>query len=221
LKASFLLLVLANVAFFAYSQGYFAELSNADDAALRQPLNAEKIRLLSGAQVASLPKIKTMPKMSACLEWGTFAPADVLRVEQALQSLALGDRLSQRRQDDPASWWVFVPPQGSKPNADKKLGELKRLGVEDYFMIQDEGKWRYAISLGVFSSQEAANKRLEALRARGVRTAQAAMRDSSTPKVTLQIRDGGDAAVARVNEIKSTYPGTETKACPQTDEKRA
>ena len=93
-------------------------------------------------------------------------------------------------------------------------------GVEDFFVIQDEGKWHYAISLGVFSSQDGANKHLDALRAKGVRTAQAALRDSATQKVFLQIRDGGDAAVARVNELKSSYPGTEVKVCAQPDDKR-
>ncbi len=220
MKALFLLLLLANLAFYAYSQGYFPPASGADDAALRAPLNAEKIRVLSVTQVASLPKVKSAAKFSSCLEWGGIAPADEQRAEQALQSLALGDRISQRRQDESASWWVFVPPQGSKSLADKKLGELKRLGVEDFFMIQDEGKWRYAISLGVFSSQDGANKHLDALRAMGVRTAQAALRESASQKVYLQIRDGGDAAVARVNEIKPGYPGTEIKVCAQPDDKR-
>jgi hypothetical protein len=157
--------------------------------------------------------------MSSCLEWGSFSAADELRAEQALQSLALGDRISQRRLDEAAGWWVYLPPQGSKANTDKKLSELKRLAVDDYFPIQDEGKWRFAISLGVFSSQEAANKRLEALRAKGVRTALAALRDPANQKITMQIRDGGDAAVARINEIKAGYPGTEARACPQAEQK--
>lgn len=219
MKALFLLLLLANLTFFAYAQGYFGLMSGSDDVALRQPLNADKIRLLSATQVASLPKVKPVPRMASCLEWGSFSPADELRAEQALQSLALGDRISQRRQDDTGSWWVYLPPQGSKANGDKKLGELKKLGVEDFFMIQDEGKWHYAISLGVFSSQDAANKRLEALRAKGVRTAQAALRDSASQKMTMQIRDGGEAAVARVNEIKAGYPGTEAKACVLPEDK--
>jgi hypothetical protein len=221
MKAAFLILLLANLAFYAYAQGYIPLPGNADDAAQRQSLNAEKIRLLSGAQVASLPKVRIVPKMSSCLEWGSFSPAEEARAEQALQGFALGDRISLRRQDESANWWVYLPPQGSKPNVDKKLAELKRLGVDDFFPIQDDGKWHYAISLGVFSSQDAANKRLETLRAKGVRTALAAQRDSAAQKVFMQIRDGGDAVVARINDIKSGYPGAEAKACPLPDDKRS
>jgi hypothetical protein len=223
IKLVALLLVVANIVFFAFWQGYFAYVpgypfwSGSDDAVLRQPLNPEKIRLLSGAQVASLPKSKSAPRLSSCFEWGGFNPADEARAEQALQSFALGDRISQRRQDETAGWWVYLPPQGSKSNVDKKIGELKKLGVDDFFPIQEEGKWHFAISLGVFSSQDAANKRLETLRVKGVRTAQAGLRESASQKVYMQIRDGGDAVVARVNELKASYPGTEAKPCAAPD----
>lgn len=214
MKALFLLLLLANLGFYAYSQGYLTPAPDAAvEQALRQPLNAEKIRVLSPAQLAALPKVKQVPKLSACLEWGSMNAADAARAEQALKALALGERLTQRRQDEAASWWVFLPPQGSKPNVDRKIAELKRLGIDDYFAILDEGKWRFAISLGVFSSQDAAKKRLEALRGKGVKTAQTAERQPASQKVVMQIRDGGDAAVARVNEIKAGFPGSEVKPC--------
>jgi hypothetical protein len=227
IKLSALLLVIANIVFFAYWQGYFAYVpgypfwSSGDDPMLRQPLNPEKIRLLSGAQVASLPKTRIVPRMSGCLEWGGFNPADEARAEQALQGFSLGDRITQRRQDETAGWWVYLPPQGSKSNVDKKISELKKLGVDDFFPIQEDGKWHFAVSLGVFSSQEAANKRLETLRAKGVRTAQAGQRDSASQKVFMQIRDGGDAVVARVNELKASYPGTDAKACAAPDKNAA
>jgi len=214
MKALLLILLLANLGFYAYSQGYFAAGLEAADEAQRSPLNAEKIRVLTAAQVAALPKLKPLPKTAACMEWGSFSAADAARAGQALQGLALGDRLTERSVDEPATWWVFFPTQGSKAAGDRKLVELKRLGIEDFFMIQDEGKWRYAISLGVFSSQEGAKKHLEALRAKGVKTAQAAERQPASRKIVIQIRDGGEAAVLRVNEIKPGFPVSEVKACP-------
>jgi len=104
---------------------------------------------------------------------------------------------------------------------DKKLAELKRLGVDDFYAIQDEGKFRFAVSLGVFSSKDGAAKRLEAVRAKGVRTALSAERTSAAPKVIVQIRDGGDAVVARINEVKANYPGTEARVCASADDKRS
>jgi hypothetical protein len=219
MKILFLILLLANLGFYAYSQGYLPQSADPADEAMRTPLNPEKIRVLNATQVAALPKVKPVLKASACMEWGNFNPADAVKAEQALQSLALGDRLSERRVEETASWWVYLPPQGSKANADKKLGELKRLGVDDFYTIQDEGRFKFAISLGVFSSKDGAAKRLEAVRAKGVRTAVAAERSSAAPKVIVQIRDGGDAVVARINEIKASYPGTEARVCASPDDK--
>jgi hypothetical protein len=214
MKALFLILLLANLGFYVYSEGYLDSGQEAADGAQRSPLNAEKIRILTAAQVAGLPKSKLLPKTAACMEWGSFSAADAARAGQALQGLALGDRLTERNIDEPAVWWVFYPPLGTKAAGEKKLEELKRLGIEDFYLVQDEGKWRYAISLGMFSNQDGAKKHLEAMRAKGIRTAQAAERQPASRKVVIQIRDGGEAAVARVNEVKSGFPGAEVRACP-------
>ncbi|MEJ0046565.1 MAG: SPOR domain-containing protein [Rhodospirillales bacterium] len=194
MKILFLVLLLANLGFYAYAQGYISPAQETADETLLQPLNPDRIRLLNAAQVAALPKLKPPPRMASCLEWGSFSVADATKADQALQSLTLGERLTQRKVEDSASWWVYLPPQGSKANADKKLGELKRLGIEDYFVVQDEGKFHFAVSLGVFSSKDAALKHLDTLRGKGVRTALAAERAGAQAKVFLQIRDGGDAA---------------------------
>ena len=101
MKALFLLLLLANLGLYAYSQGYLTPAPDNAELAQRSPLNADRIRLLSAAQVSAMPKIKIVPKMSACLEWGSLTLVEAARAEKAVASLALGDRLSQRRVDDP------------------------------------------------------------------------------------------------------------------------
>ncbi|MGH9577492.1 MAG: SPOR domain-containing protein, partial [Terriglobales bacterium] len=109
---------------------------------------------------------------------------------------------------------VFVPPQGNRAAALKKTAELKTLGIDDYFILQDEGRMRWAVSLGVFSSEEAARNRLEALRASGVRSAQAGERDTQVPKVWFQLR-GADAGLqAKLRESAQHFPGTEVRECP-------
>jgi len=83
---------------------------------------------------------------------------------------------------------VFIPPQANRAAALKKTAELKSLGIDDYFILQDEGKMRWALSLGVFSSEEAARSRLEALRAKGVRSAQTGEREAQVSKIWFQLR---------------------------------
>ena len=65
----------------------------------------------------------------------------------------------------------------------------------------------------MFSSEDAAKKRLDELRARGVRSAQTGERDTQVSKVWLQLR--GDASLnARLREIAKSFAGTEVHDCP-------
>src|SRR5204863_8782988 len=96
------------------------------------------------------------PVALKCMEWGSFTIADAPRAEKTLEPLALGARLAQRRTEENAGWWVFIPPQGNRPAALKKANELKTLGIDDYFIVQEEGPQHWALSLGVFRSEEAA-----------------------------------------------------------------
>jgi cell division septation protein DedD len=144
----------------------------------------------------------------------------VARVQQALEPLALGTRLSQRRAEEVASYWVFIPPLRSRQSANQKAAELKKLGVEDFFVVLEDSKLRFAISLGVFKTEEAARTRLAELQAKGVRTARVGPKETSVQKVYFAIREVPDALVARLNDLRQSFAGTELKDCPA-EEKRA
>ncbi|MEO8142977.1 MAG: SPOR domain-containing protein [Betaproteobacteria bacterium] len=217
MRALFLLLLAANLALFAWTRYYATADGSTDPEPQRRQIKAESIRLLSGPELAGLPMLKPKPVTdaapAACLEWGGFAVAEAPRAEQALAPLALGARLAQRRSEETAGWWVFIPPQANRAAAQKKTAELKALGIEDYFILQDEGKMRWAVSLGVFSSEDAAKSRLEALRAKGVRSAQTGERESQVAKIWFQVR-GADAALRdKLKELALGLPGTEIRDC--------
>jgi hypothetical protein len=238
MRAVFLLLIAANLALFAWARYYAGADGTTDPEPLRRQLKPESIRILTGPELAGLPALKPKPGMeaaqgalaaaapgasaeappapaapAACTEWGGFAIAEAPRAEQALAPLALGARLTQKRSEETAGWWVFIPPQGSRAGALRKTAELKSLGVDDFFVIQDEGKSRWAISLGVFTSEEAARSRLEALRAKGVRSAQTGERETPVTKVWFQARGAVAAQQAKLREIAQAFPGTEVRDC--------
>ena len=230
MRALFLLLVAANLALFAWSRYYATPDGAGDPEPQRRQVNPASIRLLAGPELAGLPVLKPKPVTEAaqgalaqaplprpavagsCVEWGGFSVAEAPRAEQALEPLALGARLAQRRSEETAGWWVFIPPS-NRPAALKKAAELKSLGIDDYFVLQDEGKMRWAVSLGVFSSEEAARNRLEALRAKGVRSAQTGERDSQVAKIWFQVRSADAALQGKLKELAQGLPGTEIRAC--------
>ncbi len=223
MRTLFLFLVAVNLALFAWPLYYAPSDSAADPEPQRREINPASIRLLAGPELAGLPVLKPKPAAEApapslaaagtCLEWGGFSVAEAPRAEKALEPFALGARLSQRRSDETAGWWVFIPPQPNRAAALKKVAELNSLGIEDFFMLQDEGKMRWAVSLGVFSSEAAARNRLEALRVKGVRSAQTGERESQVVKISFQVRNADAALQARLKDLSRGSPGTEIRDC--------
>lgn len=225
MRLLFLLLLAANLGFFAWLRF----LAPANPAVDRQPLSRElepqKLRIVTERELPRAPA-PTKPKPAAspaapaaepapiaCLEWGSFSPADASRAAQRLEPLALGARLAQYRGEETASWWVHMPPQGSRAAALRKAGELKKLGVVDYFILQEAGPMRWSLSLGVFSTEEAAKAHLRALRAKTVRSAVIGQRETRVPKVWFQIRDVDAPLQARLQGIAQDFDGATLHDC--------
>jgi hypothetical protein len=215
MRALFLLLLFANLAFYAWSR-YGGPADAADPAPLSRQIEPQKLKVVAPGELPPpLSAAKKPPAVSsACLEWGSFTVADAPRAEQALAPLGLGARLAQRRTEEVAGWWVFIPPQGSRQGALKKAGELKDLGIDEYFIVQEEGEHRWALSLGVFRSEDAAQARLAALRAQGVRSARLGPRETVVPKIWLQVKSVDAPLQARLKEMARQIEGSELKDCP-------
>lgn len=232
----FLILLIANGVFFAYH--YL--LNETDEAAVQiellqispgriKTVNTESsatgmpARGSASAPVpvkAPAPATTPTPSMAAalavCVEWGSFAGADVARADAAIAALGLAETAVQRRVSDGDGYWVHMPPMKTKTEVDRKVSELKALGVADFYVVQDAGQWRNAVSLGLFKSEEAANTQLAVLRERGVRSAIITRRENFLKQVVFFVRDSGGTTLTRVTELRRDFPASEVKtgACP-------
>jgi hypothetical protein len=217
------------MAFFAWSRYLSPADAVADPAPLGRQIEPDKLRIVGPGEAPSAALKPGTPNVlaasapgaaipaGACMEWGSFTLADTPRAEKALEPLALGARLAQRRTEETAGWWVFIAPQAAGPNgrqaALKKAAELKALKVDDYFVVADEGPLRWAISLGVFRSEDAAQSRLAALRDQGVRSAQMGPRETVVPKIWLQVKGIDPALELKLKEIARQVDGSELRPC--------
>ncbi len=165
------------------------------------------------AQSTAAPTAAKPPPPVACTEIGEFSLIEAKRIEPRLAALALGDRQSRRNVRDVASYIVFIPPQGTKAGTDKKVAELKQMGVTNYFVIQDNSPLRTGISLGVFKSEAAAKAHLANLNRKGVRSARIGARSVSTSRVAYQLRDLDAAAMQSLNQILSGFPNQKKRDC--------
>jgi hypothetical protein len=152
----------------------------------------------------------------ACLEWGDFSGTDLTRAAAALSALKLGGKLSQRQIERDIGYWVYIPPLRNKAAVNRKVGELKALGVTEYFVIQVSGRWHNAISLGVFKSPEAAQNFLKYLRTKGVHTAKAGERASKLKTTIFKLNTIDAPTVAKLTAMQKDFAGSELKNVPCT-----
>lgn len=215
MRALFLLLLLVNLGFFAWARYLAQPDSGSDPRPLSRQIDPQKLPIVAPPRKDKPAGRAARPAQvsGACVEWGSFTPANVAAAKKLLQPLALGELLSERKVQETANWWVFMPPQGSQQGAQRKGAELKALGIDDFHIVRDEGPYRWAISLGAFRSEAAAQARLAALQAKGVRTAQVGPRVTDVAKLWLRIRGVGAGLRARLQEIAKAIEGSELRGC--------
>ena len=209
------LLLLANVTLFLYIE--LDRVGGGEGARLSQQVQPDKIKLLTPQQVAALGPAKVAALADVCVEWGPLSETDRARAEAGLASLELGRLLTQRKVEAIGNYWVFLPPFPNKPAADKRVEELKAQGIRDVFAV-DSGPQRFAVSLGVFRGEEAAQARLASLQAQGVKGAKVGQRAQAVPQIALVVRDPPAPVIVKLKELQTDFPGSELKigSCEQT-----
>jgi hypothetical protein len=202
------LLLLANLALAGYL--WLDSASGGEGVRLKQQVRPDAIKLLSPQEVAALGPAKAAALADVCLEWGPFNDADRTRALADVDSLALGRLLTQRRIDTAAGYWVYLSPFASKAAADKRAGELRAAGLKDAFVV-DGGAQRFAVSLGSFRTEDAANAHLADVTKQGIAGAKAGPRQQASPLTFIVIRDPREPVLTRLRELASTYPSADVK----------
>ena len=211
MRALFLLLVLANVVFFAYVNWLRAPDSSAELIPKLQ-VNPDRIRVIGPGEKARTGSAAR--DASACLEWSGFAGADIARADAAVATLQLPGVMVQRAVADAGGYWVFLPPMKTKADVDKRVAALKARGVKDFYVVQETGQWRNAISLGIFKSEDTARSMAAKLKDSGVPGVTLERRENMLKQVVYFLREPIPATIMRLAELQRDFPNTEVKAVP-------
>jgi hypothetical protein len=237
MKAFVFLLILVNLLFYAYSQGYLGTSGNPDAARVASQIEPERIRIVSSDREPPLPAANGKAREAAvmsneslalsaapgsarsleeriCLAWDKLAAADADRLNTLVAGRFPDFRISRRLEPgESGGWWIYISPQVSKAEADKKAGELRQLGVSDYFIIQD-GPNRFAISLGVFSGEKGGQDRLAELKSKGVRSARLMQRPGKDGTISLLAEGPAGGQAALLGALSGSLASPAVVGCP-------
>jgi biotin carboxyl carrier protein len=210
-RVVFLLLVLANLLFFAWAAGFLGgpdegreperlrgqhhpdrlDVKVRDERAPAQPPvpTGPEPAVEHGPATASsaAPDSSAMEKTDAvivCRRIGPMPKADADKLARVLSDR--GGKVAAPVALDGNSYWVFIP-SGDDVSTDKTVAELKQAGISDFF-VAGEGANKGAISLGVFHRQDAAKDLLQRLNKKGIKSAKIDVKPRRTDRVLLDVR---------------------------------
>src|SRR4030095_1956683 len=177
-----LLLIVANLALFAYTK--LDSVAGGEGTRSAEQVDPDKIKILTPQQVSALAPAKIAALADVCAEWGPFSDAERAKALADLEALQLGRLLTQRKVDTESAYWVNVGPYASKGAADRRVGELRAQGVTDMSAV-DAGRGQYVVSLGIFRTEQAARARADALSRQGVSAAKVEPRQQTSSQTML------------------------------------
>lgn len=146
---------------------------------------------------------------AACVEFSGITTADSQRGREAFGALQLGPRLSERRVEEITRHWVFIPAARDRRIAETTMAQIRRQGVTDLSIRPDN-----AISLGVFSTEEAARRFLTSIEAKGVKGAEQGPFARDLRELVMVIREPDTELVARLTVMQRDFAGSQLRAVP-------
>lgn len=228
LKIIFLLLLALNGALFAWHQGYLdqRQVQRREPQRLQQQLHPEQLILaLPRVVPASVPASVPPPVVSAslpippplvptaCVEIGNFERVEAQQFRLQLVSAKLAAQATERVVQEGASFLVFIPAQDGRDGAQRKVEELRRLGLRDFYIFPESLAMRDAISLGVFKTEAAAKLRIGQLIEQGVRSARIMQRPSGGRKLVFHFNALNAAEQASLMALSAAFPNQARSAC--------
>jgi hypothetical protein len=211
------ILLIVNGLLLALNFGVFGnwERAEREPTRLKAEKNADKLKLLApnvAHDMIDAANKKPIPPI-ACLELTGINSADVKSVEEKLKLLALGERQTRTEIAEVATNMVYLPSLGSKDAAEKKAAQLKKLGLTEFYIVQDQSPLRWGISLGVFKTPEAAQTHLANLAKKGLKEARIAPRAVSAAKVVYRLLDITPEEKKNLDALKESISSAEMHEC--------
>jgi hypothetical protein len=228
LRTVVLLLLLANLLFFAWTRGWLEGVTGLKPDADREPqrlqrqVNPERVIILppsaaseAGAAPAPRPAASVPAQLGACLEAGPFATgASVSAVAtlQALQPPLPPGSWVEVTVERPGSWMVYLGRYPDREARAKKEEELRRSRVS-FEAVTAPAEYAMGLSLGRFEDRAAAERALEQFGQRGVRGARVV--ELVAPATLHMLRaDHADAALAeRLSALRLPTLGRGFQPC--------
>lgn len=228
LKRLVVLLLLANLAFFAWTQGWLDSVVGVRPTGDREPerlarqVRPESITILSPAAVraaaaaasaasaaASATTTQAFAPALTCLEAGPFAAgasvSAIATLQQLQPALPAGSWVDVRA-DKPGTYIVYMGRFANREALAKKEEELRRTRVV-FEEVREPADLQPGFSLGRFDQRAAAERAMEQLTQRGIRTARVVEIAAPAQLHMLRVEKADKALAAQLTGLRAETLG--------------
>lgn len=204
MRLFFFLLVLANLIFFAWTQGHFGPTdSSREPQRMTEQLHAEKLGIVGTARRSPASKDEVACRVINGLGMGEA---------EALSAAASGTEVRVLPLPEQKVHLVAITELANKAAADRKAAELIRFGVtEQKTVALPDG--RREIVLGSFPTEAAANEFLLGLTRRGIKSARVESRDLPAPKARVEVRGPSSILLRQLPQLIAPYAEATLSDC--------
>lgn len=235
-----LVLLLANAGYYAWSQGLLLEwglapASQSEPQRLAQQIRPEVLRVVGSKTqpTAAVPPVPTgaaqqpvsapapapspaeapvaaAPEAGECLQAGVFDEEQAATLRRAVTSLPQGSWTLERT-TIAGRWMVYMGRFADTDVLAKKRAELREMNVP--YDRPASASLEPGLSLGRFSTEEAAQRGLSNLTAKGVRTARVVQERTDAPGYMLRLPAADSALRAKVEALRAPMAGKALRPC--------
>lgn len=210
------LLLLANLVFLAWSQGWLDGLTGVPAHGDREPerlarqVRPETVRILTPQAVAAAASAAESRRV--CLEAGPFDPPSLVAAENALSATLPSGTWSRQPIDTVGRWGVVMGRFANREAQLRREQELARLRVP-FEPLRGVPELEPGLLLGRHGQREGAEAALAQLTQRGVQTARVAELPVPPASVMLRVERADPELAARVSGLRLDALGKGFAAC--------
>lgn len=216
LRLIVLLLLLANGGYYAWSQGYLLSwgvgpVQQSEPQRLAQQIRPEAVRVLKPDELRRIETVAAQtPRPPECLASGLLDEGAVTALRTSLESWPAGSWTFEQLVEPPR-WIIYMGKYAGVEQVARKRAELRQLGIS--FEALSNPELEPGLSLGGFANEPAAQRQLEVLAERGVRTARVLQERPEQRGQRLVLASVDDNLRPRLEELKAVLNTRPLRPC--------
>jgi hypothetical protein len=238
LRGLVLFLLIANLAFYAWTQGHLTRVLGVDPIGDREPervrqqVHPEAVQVVVPAQTGQTgqagstgsttsptdpsetpPIHPTVASPTACLEAGPFNTSELDQAVAILKTRIESHQWAVQTRDVPGRWMLYMGRYPSREVMLRKVDELQRMEITKIDEVHGIPELEFGLSLGEYQRLDAAEAALLHMNDIHVRSARIVQLLPPSLAHTLRIASADAAVQARITSLKAALGVRAFQAC--------